>query len=265
MRARIFGLTLALLALAFVLGFVLMSSINAVSKPASLWGAICRAIGLGVNVAPASEPQPPPVIPSLIAWTPATAAAIAAGNAERGAFIALNCSVCHGENGVSSTAYVPTLAGMDAAAVYKELADYRSGKRLWGVMNGIAQSLTTEDAADVAAYYAHAGGGLPALTGREAPAAGRSLRAASVAERLIFAGDPARGIAPCSSCHGPGGYKLGAPALASQQRVYLEEQSARFAEGSRRNDINEQMRSIAAVLTAKEASAVAAYYAQASP
>jgi len=261
MRARVFGLTLALLALAFLLGFVLMANVGTAKTP-GVWGAICRAIGLNADVAPADEPRPQAIVPSLIAWTAATQSAIAAGDAERGAFIALNCVVCHGEHGVSLIADIPTLAGMDAPALYKELADYRSGKRLWGVMNGIAQALSAEDAADVAAYFARARGGLPALTGREAPAAGRSLRAGGAAERLVFAGDPARGIAPCSSCHGPGGYKLGAPALASQQRAYLEQQSARFAEGSRRNDINEQMRTIAAALTTEEAAAIAAYYAK---
>ena len=40
---------------------------------------------------------------------------------------------------MSSSGLIPTLAGMDAAVIYKQLDDYRSGKRLWGVMNAIAQ------------------------------------------------------------------------------------------------------------------------------
>jgi hypothetical protein len=30
----------------------------------------------------------------------------------------------------------PTLAGMDAAVIYKQLDDYRAGKRSWSAMNG---------------------------------------------------------------------------------------------------------------------------------
>ena len=78
--------------------------------------------------------------------------------------------------------------------------------------------------------------------------------------RLVFAGDPARGIAPCSACHGPGGYKLGAPALQHQRTTYIESQLLAFAQGMRQNDIGEQVRTIARQLTPEEMHAVAAYY-----
>jgi cytochrome c553 len=108
------------------------------------------------------------------------------------------------------------------AVIYKQLADYRSGKRLWGVMNGIAQALSVKESADVASYFAGRLGGLPAVTGLRVPEAGRSLRQSNPAIHLVFAGDPARGIAPCSAGHGPGGYKLGAPALQQQRTLYIE-------------------------------------------
>jgi hypothetical protein len=106
---------------------------------------------------------------------------------------------------VSTSDLIPTLAGMDPAVIYKQLADYRSGKRLWGVMNGMAKALSVKDSADVASYFAGRPGGLPAVTGLRVPEAGRTLRQSNPAIRLVFAGDPARGIAPCSACHGPGG------------------------------------------------------------
>ncbi len=90
--------------------------------------------------------------------------------------------------------------------------------------------------------------------------AGRTLRQSDPAIRLVFAGDPARGIAPCSACHGPGGFKLGAPALERQRTPYIESQLMAFAQGMRQNDINEQMRTIATQLTPEEMHAVAAYY-----
>jgi cytochrome c553 len=70
-------------------------------------------------------------------------------NAEHGAFVALNCTACHGEQGVSQAGLYPTLAGMDGAAIYKQLDDFRVGKRSWGAMNAIAQALSARDFADV--------------------------------------------------------------------------------------------------------------------
>jgi len=102
--------------------------------------------------------------------------------------------------------------------------------------------------------------GLPALQGLRVPEAGRTLRESDPAIRLVFAGDPARGIAPCSACHGPGGYKLGAPALQRQRTPYIERQLGAFAQGLRQDDISEQMRTIAKELTPEEMQAVALYY-----
>jgi cytochrome c553 len=78
--------------------------------------------------------------------------------------------------------------------------------------------------------------------------------------RLVFAGDPKRGIPPCSACHGPGGYKVGAPALQGQQPAYIERQLAAFTQGMRQNDINEQMRTIAKQLTPEEMLEVSVFY-----
>ena len=92
------------------------------------------------------------------------------------------------------------------------------------------------------------------------PQGGRSLRQSDPTVRIIFAGDPGRGIPPCSPCHGPGAHKLGAPALQGQHAAYIERQLAAFAQGVRQNDINEQMRAIAAELTPAEMHTLAVYY-----
>jgi cytochrome c553 len=96
--------------------------------------------------------------------------------------------------------------------------------------------------------------------GEGLPQSGRSLRQGDPATRLILAGDPSRGVPPCAACHGPGAQKLGAPVLQGQHAAYIERQLAAFAQGMRQNDINEQMRAIAAQLTPDEMHAVAAYY-----
>ena len=121
----------------------------------------------------------------------------------------MNCTACHGEHGVSSSGLYPTLAGMDAAVIYKQLDDFRAGKRSWGAMNGIAQALSPQASADVAVYYAsHTNGlasGANSALRRDPP--GQDTSAA----RLVYDGDPSRGIPPCAACHGPNEIKLGAP------------------------------------------------------
>ena len=149
---------------------------------------------------------------------------------------------------------------MDPAGIFKQLDDYRSGKRPWGVMGAIAKALSIQDSADVAAYFAARPNGL-AATGH-----GGSLQRESgskesdSARRLAFIGDEQRGIPPCTACHSPNGYKIGAPPLAGQQAAYIERQLAAFAQGLRQNDINEQMRTIAKQLTPGEMHALAAFY-----
>jgi cytochrome c553 len=48
--------------------------------------------------------------------------------------------------------------------------------------------------------------------------------------------------------------------LKAQQAAYIERQLAAFAQGFRQNDMNEQMRTIAAQLTPQEMHLVAAFY-----
>jgi cytochrome c553 len=64
---------------------------------------------------------------------------------------------------MSKSTFIPILAGMDSTAIFKQLDDYRSGKRPWGVMGAIAKALSTQDSADVAAYFAARPNGLAAI------------------------------------------------------------------------------------------------------
>ncbi|MGA9724585.1 MAG: c-type cytochrome [Candidatus Binatus sp.] len=244
-----------LLGVSIFLGFVLLGSSQQNGQPRSAWSAFCSALGISPDIGPADEPQPPLRTPSRIAWTRETLAQIADGNAKQGAFVAMNCTACHGEQGVSSSGLYPTLAGMDAAAIYKQLDDYRADKRSWGAMNGIAQALSQQASADVAAYYASDAKVLAAANKKDPPAQG------TPATRLVYDGDPSRGIPPCAACHGPNEIKLGAPALKGQQPTYTERQLAEFAQGMRQNDIDERMRTIASQLTPIEMHNLAEFYA----
>ena len=251
--------TAGLVVVGAVLGFVVLGGEQQNGPTLGTWAAICRALGIASETGPASASQPPLRTPTRIAWTPATLAQIGGGKPEHGEFVALNCAACHGDQGVSQSDLFPTLAGMDAAVIYKQLDDFRAGKRSWGAMNAIASALSAQDSADVAAYFAGRPNGLPTAVG-EPFQAGHTLREQNPAVRLVFAGDPARGIPPCAACHGPAATKPGAPALKGQRAVYIERQLASFAQGIRQNDINQQMRTIAAQLTPDEMHLVAEFY-----
>lgn len=257
---RIGWITLAAtVAVSVVLSFFVLSRYQQNGPVLDTWSAICRGLGLTADNGPASEAKPPLRVSSDIAWTAGTLDKIRAGDAKRGAAIAANCFACHGKNGVSNAGLMPTLAGMNADVIYKQLDDFLNNLRPWRDMTLVASLLSERDRADVAAYWASLPG-LPKYGANPAPTAGRSLRQADPAIRLAYAGDPERGIPACAACHGPSGHKLGTPTLEGQERAYIEHQLATFATGLRRNDINEQMRAIAGKLTPDERRKLAIFY-----
>ena len=248
-------------ALSFGFGFVLLPKYQGAQGPYSAKDSLYHALGLHTHGKGFGVMQPPVKIPTYIAWTEGTIGQATRGDAKRGEFIAINCNVCHVQQAKSAEPWIPLLAGLDRLVTYKQLDDFRSGTRLSGPMSAIAQSLTQQDYADVAAYYASQPG-MPENTGVRMPHSHRTYRNADPLQRLIFAGDPKRGIAACASCHGPGGYLIGAPALMNQNALYLEQQLQAFAQGTRANDMNMPMRTIAGLLTPEEMKTLASAYAK---
>ena len=200
------------------------------------------------------------VTPSNVAWTEGTIAEVNGGDTVRGMVLARRCEKCHGEEGFSDSSEIPNLASMDKLAFWKQLEDYRAGKRKSALMQPQAAVLTRRDEADLTAYYAL----LPAIPDpqdtRVKAAAAIDSQAAATAARLVALGDGTRGIPPCQGCHGPVGNVRGAPSLATQNSDYILAQLEAFADGSRANDINLPMRTIAAQLNEEDRKALAQYY-----
>ncbi len=208
-----------------------------------------------------SENSEPPIrVPSNVAWTQDTLALISRGDAFRGLLLARRCNHCHGEEGFSSVPNFPNLAGVDRLSFWKQMQDFRSGKRTSPVMQPIAEGLSPRSAADLAAYYAMLPTASDPQENRAFPQPMHDASGATMAIRLIVFGDGQRGIPPCQSCHGPVSYVNGAPPLATQNGNYLEQQLELFSNGNRANDINVRMRSIARQLTAEEKTALSEYY-----
>jgi cytochrome c553 len=240
-----------ILFISFGIGFLVLPATHQKREHMSMSDNVAHALGHHTHAPQSFAPATPDSIPTYVVWDERTIQEALHGDPVAGEFIASNCTACHGDEGVSSQKWIPTLAGVNRLVLYKELADFRSGTRLSGPMTAIAQALTSRQSADVAAYLSSLSGGIVA-DAIHAPGSGRSLRAKDPILRLIYAGDPKRGLAGCASCHGPGAYRLGVPSLLNQNAVYIEQQLQSFALGGRRNDMNMPMRTVAGALSADE-------------
>ena len=122
------------------------------------------------------------------------------------------CIGCHGipgyQNSFPEIHKVPMISGQSGAYIVSALNAYKKGDRKHPTMRGIAGSLTEQDMADLAAYYAsHAD--------RTAPDTPRT--ASTTAAALIEKG-------ACASCHGANFSKPidpSYPKLAGQHPDYL--------------------------------------------
>jgi cytochrome c553 len=84
-----------------------------------------------------------------------------AQDAQRGSTKVQMCIGCHGIVGYQAdfpqVYKVPKIAGQDAKYLAAALTAYRSGDRKFPTMRSIATSLSDQDIADIAAYYAQLG------------------------------------------------------------------------------------------------------------
>lgn len=96
--------------------------------------------------------------PAAPAATPAAAPQEPVGDAQRGKVKVAACIGCHGIPGYKAdfpTVYsVPMLGGQNAKYIESALKAYRKGERRFPTMIATARSLSDQDIADVAAYYA---------------------------------------------------------------------------------------------------------------
>jgi cytochrome c553 len=84
-----------------------------------------------------------------------------AGDVNRGRDKVQMCQGCHGIDGwrtaFPEVYHVPRIGGQHASYLAKALQAYKSGERSHPSMKAIAASLSDQDMADLAAYYAQSG------------------------------------------------------------------------------------------------------------
>jgi len=87
--------------------------------------------------------------------------AFAAGDAASGKQKSKACEACHGPDGNSPPSPdFPRIAGQHYDYLLKSLRDYKAGARKNPIMSGQVGSLSPQDMADLAAYYANQKGSL---------------------------------------------------------------------------------------------------------
>ncbi len=222
-------------------------------------------VGLLLAASAAAQGLAPAATPS--ATVPETTGAARAGNAKVGQGIAQNglpaagvlaCATCHGERGEGSPAF-PPLAGNGATYLLEQLNHFASRRRVQPVMYPIANGLSTQQRADVAAFYA----GLPhpqsPVTERLLPATPQDA-GAWLAQR----GRWSDGIPACAQCHGPEGLGVGEhfPSLAGLSAAYMQDQISAWQAGKRPPGPLQLMSTVAKKLTPEDIASVAAYYAR---
>lgn len=175
-----------------------------------------------------------------------------AGDPVAGKDKSMLCQGCHGEAGISMEGLVPSLAGQYGKYIAKELRNYQAGTRSHQIMNAMAATISDDDLADIAAYFA-------SRTKMKGNGSENAL-----GKKLFQQGDISRTMVACINCHGVNGKGLTPntsmfPVIGGQQKDYLRRQLVNFRKGDRTNSPNGIMIKITQKLTDDELEALADY------
>jgi cytochrome c553 len=175
----------------------------------------------------------------------AMAQSAAPGDAKRGKELSYTCLGCHGIAGYKN-AYpdysVPKLQGQHGEYIAAALHGYRDGDRAHLTMHSEASTLSEQDIADIAVYFA-----------------GKPLAATGKAPANV---PPAAAL--CTACHGADGVSVTPmyPSLAGQHEDYLKRAIEEYAKGGRKNPV---MKGFAANLKDADIAVIVRYYSQLEP
>lgn len=177
-----------------------------------------------------------------------------AGDPTRGQQLSQACAACHGADGNSANPEWPKLAGQHADYIYKQLMDYKAGRRENALMAGQVANLDEQDMRDLGAFYA-----------RQQMSPGTADESlAERGERIYRGGIPAAGVAACTACHGATGRGNPAalfPMVAGQHAQYNSDQLRYFRSAQRANDNGRMMRNLASKMSDADIQAVSEYLA----
>jgi cytochrome c553 len=178
-----------------------------------------------------------------LAIAPAKAADLAAGKEK-----AQLCAGCHGDDGISRTENIPSLAGQQDQFIQWQLVFFRSGTRKNEQMQPIVEQINNDDIRNLGAYYA-------SLTPPQASATDDN-------PDLSQKGAQAAVGRRCASCHTDtfAGAKAVAR-IAGQREEYLVKALHDYKSGVRAGGAMAAMADVAYPLSDEEITALAHYLA----
>ena len=183
---------------------------------------------------------------TVLSAIPAPAADISAGKEK-----AEMCVACHGENGISQTENIPSLAGQPDQFVQWQLVFFRSGTRKNEQMQPIVEQLSNDDIRNLGAYFASLDA--PKSGADDNPDLSQKGAQAAVGRR-------------CASCHSDSYAGTKAVArVAGQREDYLLKALHDYKSGVRSGGGMAAMAEVAFPLSEEEITALAHYLAHLPP
>lgn len=160
------------------------------------------------------------------------------------------CAACHGVDGNSVAAANPVLAGQHPEYIYKQLTEFKAGKRNNAIMLGMASTLSDDDMRNVAAYFSEQ---------KTKPRDAADPKLQTAGGKIYRGGLVEAKVPACMACHGPTGAGIPGqyPRLGAQHAGYIEAQMLAFKKGDRAN--NAIMTDIASRMSESDIKAVANY------
>jgi len=164
------------------------------------------------------------------------------------------CQGCHGEEGISFEPLIPKLAGQYGKYISKQLRNYQSGTRTHQIMSAMAATISDDDLADIAAYFAS----------RNKMKGNGSGSNSHLGKNLFLNGDMTRMMVSCINCHGVNGKgktpsNFTFPVIGGQQREYIRGQLVNFRKGDRSNSPGGIMNIITQKMSDAEIDSIADY------
>lgn len=178
------------------------------------------------------------------------------GDAQAGKEAATLCVACHQADGsgmnIAGGESWPRLAGINATYMYKQLQDFKAGKRVNASMTPFVNMLSEQQMKDISVYYSQ----LPATPGKGGENA--TEEELERGEWLATYGDWDKYVVPCKSCHGPDNQGAGEhfPGIAGQHAGYIADQLRAWKNGKRDNDPQHLMLAIAERMSEEDIQAV---------
>lgn len=169
------------------------------------------------------------------------------------------CTLCHGKEGrAAADGYYPRLAGKPAGYLYKQLLNFRDGRRDYGLMSELIAPLSDAYLLELAQYFAQLELPYP-------PPQVPAVDAAALArgQRLVNQGDAARRLPACVQCHGEKltGVQPFVPGLLGLPRDYLNGQLGAWRSGQRHAVAPDCMAQVAKGLELEEINAISHWLA----